>query len=138
MFSALLLTFSVVALLQFGVFYWRALMAGEAAQPVSQQVLEAAHVNSAALRGEDYRSLAQLHTLTPSLSFGGKSRRASLGLVPIYYKLIRAIGAIAEGRMAAVAAWAEGEQALCARYAAVQVERRLQANLALAASMRSC
>jgi len=34
--------------------------------------------------------------------------------------------------------WTERERVLCARYAAVQIDRRLQANLALAASIRSC
>jgi len=40
--------------------------------------------------------------------------------------------------MPALAAWSEQERAICARYAAVQVGRRLQANLELAASLRSC
>jgi hypothetical protein len=39
--------------------------------------------------------------------------------------------------MSAVANWAESERALCARYVAVQIDRRLQANAQLAASMRS-
>jgi hypothetical protein len=37
-----------------------------------------------------------------------------------------------------LASWSERERLVCARYAAVQVDRRLQANLALAASLRSC
>jgi hypothetical protein len=40
--------------------------------------------------------------------------------------------------MPAVAAWSQRELAICARYAAVQIDRRLQANLELAASLRSC
>jgi hypothetical protein len=40
--------------------------------------------------------------------------------------------------MPAVAAWSQRELTVCARYAAVQIDRRLQANLELAASLRSC
>jgi hypothetical protein len=134
MFSALLLAISMAALAQFGVFYWRALVAGIAAQPVSEQVLAAAKVDSETMRGEDYRSLAQLHKLTPELC----AKSSGLGLVPVYFKLMHAIGTLAAGRIATLADWAESERALCARYAAVQVDRRLQANMAFAAAMRSC
>jgi len=134
MFSAILLAISVVALAQFAVFYWRAVVAGVAAQPVSQQVLDAASMDAKTISGEDYRTLVQLHELTPDLS----SQRGTLGLVPVYFKLIHAIGTLATGRIPVLADWAESERALCARYAAVQVDRRLQSNMALAASMRSC
>jgi len=134
MFSALLLAISMAALAQFGVFYWRALVAGVAAQAVSEQVLAAAKVDSETMRGEDYRSLAQLHKLTPELC----AKSSGLGLVPVYFKLMHAIGTLAAGRVATLADWAESERALCARYAAVQVDRRLQANMAFAAAMRSC
>ena len=133
MFAALLLTISVVALAQFGAFYWRALVASEAALPISQQVLEAASTDCTSLRGEDFPAFAELHAVTPGL--GWKS--ADLGLVPAYYKLIHMVGTLASGRMAGLASWAEGERLLCARYAAVQVDRRLQANLELASSLRA-
>jgi hypothetical protein len=134
MFSAMLLTISIVALGQFAVFYWRAVVAGIAAQPVSQQVLAAARVDADAIRGEDFRSFAKLHELTPDLS----PRPAGLGFVPVYFKLIHAIGTLASGRVSTLADWAESERVLCARYAAVQIDRRLQSNMALAAAMRSC
>ena len=41
-------------------------------------------------------------------------------------------------RIPSLAVWSERERVICARYAAVQVDRRLQANLDLAASLRSC
>ena len=134
MFSILILAISGVALTQFGAFYWRAVVVGIAAQPVSEQVLAAANLDTRTLRGEDYRSLAQLHKLTPDIC----AKSSGLGLVPLYFKIIHAIGKLASGRVTALANWAESERVLCARYAAVQVDRRLQANLQLAASMRSC
>jgi len=134
MFSALILAISIVALTQFGVFYWRAVVVGIAAQPVSGEVLAAANVATGTLRGEDYRSLAQLHQLTPDIC----AKSSGLGLVPLYFRIIHAVGKLASGRMTALADWAESERVLCARYTAVQVNRRLQANLQLVASMRSC
>jgi hypothetical protein len=132
MFSALLLAISLAALAQFGAFYWRAIVVGIAAQPVSGEVLAAASVGT--LSGEDYPSLAQLHELTPDLC----AKSSGLGLVPLYFRFIHTIGKLASGRNTALAAWAESERVLCARYAAVQIDRRLQANLEFAASMRSC
>lgn len=135
MFSAMLLAISTVALGQFAVFYWRAVVAGIAALPVSEQVLAAAKVEGDdAIHGDDFRSFAKLHELTPDLS----PRPVGLGFVPAYFNFLHAIGTLAAGRVAAVADWAESERALCARYAAVQIDRRLQSNLALAAAMRSC
>src|SRR5262245_20729336 len=133
MFSALLLTISTVALAQFAAYYWRAVMAGVAALPLSEEVLAAAQVRGA-LHGRDFRALADLHALTPGIEQGG----SHVGAVRCYFAVIHAIGNLANGRLAALAGCAERERILCARYAAVQVERRLQANLALAASMRSC
>jgi hypothetical protein len=55
-----------------------------------------------------------------------------------YYTLVASIASLAGRSMPAVAAWSERELTICARYAAVQIDRRLQANLELAASLRSC
>jgi hypothetical protein len=133
MFSALILLISIVALAQFAAFYWRAVVAGVAGQPVSGQVLAAANLDTQTLCGKDYRSLAQLHSLTTDVC----SKSSGLGLVPLYFKLIHRVGKLASGRITALADWAESERVLCARYVAVQIDRRLQANLELAASMRS-
>ena len=134
MFSALILALTTAALVQFGVFYWRALVVCTAAETISEEVLAAAKVDPGSICGEDYRSLAQLHKLTPELC----SKSSSLGLVPAYFKVLQAVKSVAAGRVAALSDWAESESALCARYAAVQVERRLRANLEFAASMHSC
>src|SRR5215472_11375935 len=133
MFSAMLLTISTVALAQFAVYYWRALVGQVAAQPISGDVLAAAPLENTTLNGRDFQAIAKLHELTPQL----ERKASSLGLVRCYYQLINAVGVAAAGRVRAVADWAERERVLCARYAAVQVDRRLQSNLALAAAIRS-
>jgi hypothetical protein len=132
MFSAMLLTISTVALVQFALYYVRSVVAGVAAQPISEAVMAAVSLNGP-LSGLDFGVVAKLHELTPNL----EKKSSGIGLVRAYFQVVHAIGQLASGRMASVADWAEGEQVLCARYAAVQVERRLQSNLALAASIRS-
>ena len=134
MFSAMLLTISVVALSQFAAYYWRALVVGVASQPVSERVLEAARVHDGELSGQHFAVFAELHDLTPDLRPGWRG----LGLVRMYYHGVQALGKVAGRLSGSIAQWAERERVLCARYAAVQIDRRLQANLALAASIRSC
>lgn len=129
MFAAMLFTISVVAMSQFALYYCRAVLAGVAAQPVSDRVLAAAHVEDGHLLPQHFETLAELHELTPDL----KPNPSSLGLVRLYYRLVQGLGLLPM-----LAAWSEQERLVCARYAAVQVDRRLQANLALAASLRSC
>src|SRR5262249_30533742 len=131
MFSAMLLTISVVALSQFAVYYWRAVVMGVAAQPVSERVLEAARINHQELTGQHFQVFAELHDLTPDLRPGPRG----LGVVKLYYHAVRAFGKLAGRFSSSLAEWSERESVLCARYAAVQIDRRLQANLALAASI---
>jgi len=134
MFSAMLLSISIVAVSQFALYYWRAVLAGVAAQPVSDRVLVAAQVENGRLRPQDFQTLAGLHDLTPDLHLN----RSGLGLVRLYYWVIEGLDAFLGERIPGFAVWSERERIICARYAAVQVDRRLQANLDLAASLRSC
>ena len=134
MFAAMLLAISVVALLQFAAYYWRAILASVAAQPVSIQILEAANLDAASMQGQDFEKLVGLHSLTPKLETG----RNGLTFVRLYYRALEGLAALSATRMPVVAAWCESERLTCARYAAVQIDRRLQANLALAAEMHSC
>jgi hypothetical protein len=134
MFSAMLFTVSIVALSQFGLYYWRAVLAEVAAQPVSDRVLAAAQVEDGRLTPQHFLTLAELHDLTPDL----QPHRGGLTLVRLYYRAIEGLETLFGKQLPAVAAWSERERVICARYAAVQVDRRLQANLDLVASLRSC
>jgi hypothetical protein len=134
MFAAMILAIAIVALFQFALYYWRAVLTGVAALPVSTRVLEAAQVEAPELRGADFAKLASLFDLTPELK-GGDS---GLGLVGMYFAAVREAEKLFGNLSPALMNWSEREMALCARYAAVQIDRRLQANLAQAASMRSC
>lgn len=134
MFSAMLLAISILALSQFAIYYWRAVLTGVAAQPVSERLLQAASVQDRGLTGEDFGKLVELHDLTPLLQPG----KNGLGLVRQYYRLVQKINDFAGSRFPGLSAWSARESLICARYAAVVVDRRLQANLELSASLRSC
>ena len=134
MFAAMLLAISIVALSQFALYYWRAVLAGVASQPVSERVLAAANLDSHRMKGQDFEKLAGLHELTPDLRSSG----GGLTLVRAYYRIMEGLGSFSATRMPAVAEWCERERVICARYAAVQIDLRLQANLELSAALRSC
>ena len=134
MFAALLFAIAIVALCQFALYYWRAVLTGVASQPLSQEVLDAVQVAEPDLCGEDFEKLASLHELTPELKTG----HSGLGFIRTYYAAIRKLGALFGNASPALLSWSERERVLCARYAAVQIDRRLQSNLAQVASIRSC
>lgn len=134
MFAAMIFMIAMLALCQFALFYWRAVVSGVAALPVSDRVLEAAHLDSGEFCGTDFERLASLHGMTPELD-GGNSE---LGLIKVYYRAVKGFG-VAFGKISpAISNWTERESVLCARYAAVQIERRLQNNLVQVAAIRSC
>jgi hypothetical protein len=134
MFGTMLFAISVVALSQFALYYWRAVLTAVAGQPVSDNVLAAASIENRRVTGRDFQTLAGLHELTLDLN----PRSNGLGLVRLYYRAVDSLANVAGKRMPAFAAWCEQELTMCARYAAVQIECRLRSNLELAASMRSC
>jgi len=133
MFSAALLSIAVVALGQFALYYWRAVFTGMASLPISSRVLEAAQVQDEAICGNDFEKFASLLTLTPEL----KETKSGLGMVKVYYSVIQQAEKIFASFSPILAGWAEKERMLCARIAAVHVDRRLEANLIQAASIRS-
>jgi hypothetical protein len=134
MFAAMLFAISIVALSQFAAYYWRAMLAGAAAQPVSERILSAAGAEGGQLTGQHFPTLLGIHDMTPELNSGS----SGLFSVRIYYRMLAAISMLSSRTMPAVAAWSQRELTVCARYAAVQIDRRWQANLELAASLRSC
>jgi len=134
MFSAILFAIAIVALGQFGLYYWRAVFTSVASQPLSSHVLEALEVGGPGLCGADFPKLASVLDVTPELEGAG----GGLGVVRAYYAVIGEVGELFGRLSPALLRWTAEEQVLCARYAAVLVTRRLEANLAQAASIRSC
>jgi hypothetical protein len=133
MFSAMLFAIAIVALGQFALYYLRAMLTGVACQPVSRRVFEAAQLEEPALSGDDFGKLLSLHALTPRLE-GGKS---SLLTVRCYYAAMQKVSQLFGEISPALAEWTQRERLLCARFAAVQIDRRLHSYLAHAAAMDS-
>lgn len=133
MFSAALLSIAVVAMGQFALYYWRAVFTGMASLPISSRVLEAAQVQDESICGNDFEKFASLLTLTPEL----KETNGGLGMVKTYYSVVQRAESMFRKVSPMMAGWAEKERMLCARIAAVQIDRRLEANLMQAASIRS-
>ena len=130
----MLFAISAVAITQFGMYYWRAVLASVASQPVSESVLAAISAENRPLEAADFVQFAGLHAMTPDLTPRGRG----LAMVRFYYGLTRALNMMVGVRVPAVAQWIEQEGTICARYAAVQIDHRLQANMELAAALRSC
>jgi len=133
MFSVALLSIAVVAMGQFAMYYWRAVFTGMASLPISSRVLEAAQVEEASICGDDFEKFASLLTLTPEL----KETKSGLSMVKAYYAVVQQAEKVFASFSPMMAGWAEKERMLCARIAAVQIDRRLEANLMQAASIRS-
>lgn len=133
MFSAALLSIAVVAMAQFAVYYWRAVFTGMASLPISSRVLEAAQVREESLCGNDFEKFASLLTLTPEL----KETKGGLGMVRAYYAVVQRAQSAFANFSPMMASWAEKERMLCARIAAIHIDRRLESNLIQAASIRS-
>ena len=134
MFAAMLFAISTVAVTQFAMYYWRAVLSSVASQPISESVLAAVSAENRPLRASDFSQFVGLHQLTPDLNPQGRG----LSLVRFYYGLTQAVNTMMGSHISAVAQWSEREGIICARYAAVQIGIRLQGNLESAASMRSC
>src|SRR3989442_6073417 len=78
MFPAILLAVSVVALIQFTVYYWRAIVAGVAAKPLSKLILTGAGLADESVGSSDFQAILNVHGLTPCL----KSAQGRLQAVP--------------------------------------------------------
>ena len=88
MLSAMLFSIATVALCQFALYYWRAVLTGVASQPISSRILEAANVEEQLLSGDHFRKLADLYALTPEL----RGKGGGLGFVGVYYHLLERLG----------------------------------------------
>jgi hypothetical protein len=128
MIAAILFTVSTAALIQFGVYYWRAVIAGVASKTVSERIRVAAGLPSSAIGPKDFRSILILNDLSPDLRGPAGSFRA----IRTYYAIVEKLGSM----VPAMANWSKAEMATCSRYVAVLMDQHLERNMATAAEMR--
>jgi hypothetical protein len=119
---------------QFALYYGRAVVAGVAAQPLSENLLAAAGLTGPRVSSSDFWTLSGINRATPALQ-----RQASgLRWVRGYFHLVRALRGSVGALLPGVGQWSQQEMATCACYAAVVIDRKMKSNLAWAAAMRSC
>jgi len=126
MIPALMLVISVAALLHFGIYYWRALMLGVAAQPLSERMQSLAHGES--VGAGDFRALACLQRMCPEL----ERSHSRVGLVGLYYQMLAFLNEIP-----ALSEWTNREMATCSRYVAVITDQRMHRNMARVAALQA-
>lgn len=133
MFPAILLSLAIIAFGQFAVFYWRVVVAGVAAHPISVNLIVAAGLQGSPVSAADFRTLSGLNQLMPALS-----RQANgLSYMKLYFRLVDSLRHTMGAFIPSVASWSQREMATCASYAAVVIDRKMKSNLACAVLMRS-
>lgn len=128
MLNVVILIVAVVALAQFGAYYWRSLIASRAARPLSEHFRIATGYDCATPGAQDFNALLGFYRLTPDL----KDRANNLCGIQAYYRFVAAFH-----NLPALHRWAQAEMAICARYVAVLVDQRIERNLAYAAEIRT-
>jgi hypothetical protein len=128
MIAAIIFVASMVGMAQFGVYYWRATIAGIASQAISERIRAAAGITHAGINGRDFRSIMILKELSPVL----RGASASFAVIRSYYAIVETVGRI----IPAMASWTENEMATCSRYAAVLMDQHLERNMVCAAQVR--
>src|SRR6266567_376933 len=128
MIAAILFMVSAVALVQFGLHYWRAVISGVATQPISDRIRTAAGISASQIGAQDFHSILSLHDLSPDL----RGPNGSFIGVRAYFSIVEKLGKV----MPAMSNWANTEMLTCSRYVAVLVDQHLERNMACAAQVR--
>jgi hypothetical protein len=128
MIGAIILTVSLVALGQFGLYYWRAMLSGVAAHAISDRIRSAAGISAAAIGAQDFHKILIVNDLSPDLRGPGGSFR----VIRTYYSIVEKLGKI----VPAMAAWSNAEMTICSRYVAVLMDQHMERNMVCASQMR--
>lgn len=121
MITALMLSFSAGALLQFFVSYCRTILATYSKVEVSAKTREIAGIESARISGAEFSRLLGLLRLAQDTGDDG----VELFTVRLYYALVKAIGRLGQLFTPAAGDWSEREGSRCAYFAAVALDRRI-------------
>ncbi|MBZ5501083.1 MAG: hypothetical protein LAN59_02435 [Acidobacteriia bacterium] len=131
--AALIVTLSLVTMLQFALLSWRAELARIAAQPLPLGLDTPGAPARNLLQSNDFHRLHAYQEVCPDLT---GSDGPKLRAVYRYYRFVQSVNALAEAVLPK--GWAQGEIELCGRYARVVLCQRLAHNRALLNEFRSC
>jgi hypothetical protein len=121
MMAALILVFSLAALLQFFVSYCRSLIAASAKQPLSAEVQDVTGIKSHAATGDDFARVIQLLQLCPDRP----EDRNGIQAIGTYFSLLGILRSTVARIIPSLLAWTEMERGQCTYFAAVTLDRRI-------------
>ncbi len=121
MMAALILVFSLAALLQFFVSYCRSLIAASSKHRLSLEAQDVTGISSMAARAEDFPRVMQLLQLCPERPNDGRQIRA----VQNYFRLLGMVRWTLARLLPSLPPWTDVQRAQCAYFAAVALDRRI-------------
>lgn len=131
MIASLILVVSIAVFVQFFVFYTRSLIAASAKHALSESVREIAGITGERVQTDQFARLLQLAEVCP----GSGKDEMGIRAVRVYFSMLGLMSAVfARVPSAAIAkavAWAEGERASCAYFAATALDQRMAYSRAL-------
>jgi hypothetical protein len=132
--AAIILGFSVLALVQFGISQWRMIWLTTANQPLSDSLRAATGIDSDNIGPNDFGKLLGLcDEMSPRLQKATPWLREVKGYYGVVAKVERAFRSF----QPAVSAWAASEMKVCSRYVAVVLDQNLSLDLDQRAAVRS-
>jgi hypothetical protein len=123
MMAALIFLVSLATLFMFFVSYCRSMMASAAQHELSEEVRDVTGIKQVASAG-DYDRVVQLLQLCPE----HPNDRTGLGAVDLYFSCLRVGQQIFRSIFPSMGSWTAHEQANCAYFAAVALDRRIAFN----------
>ena len=121
MMAALILVFSLAALLQFFVSYCRSLLAASAKEPLSLQARDVTGIIGMTAPAGEFPRFVQLLDLCPERP----QDRGPVRAVRAYYRMLGVLRASFAWIAPGLAMWTENERGQCAYFAAVALDRRI-------------
>ncbi len=121
MITAIILAFSMFALLQFFISYSRSLIAACSTQPLSPQVRDVAAIHGRTVSGEEFVRLVQLARLCPE----PRNDRWPVSTVNNYFRMLNFIRTLSNRMIPSLKEWTERERSGCAYFAAITLDRRI-------------
>jgi len=132
MVAALIFVLSVAALVRFGLAQWRSMWQTIACQPLSPSLRAVTGVAADSIGPKDFDVFAKFFSESDQTA---GERSNWLKEVRIYYRALQMLRNVGAKTLPSVEKWAESELTFCSRYAGAILDRRLNTNLAYAATV---
>ncbi len=134
--AAFILVISTAALMQFGVFSWRASLLRTVSEPVVNEADATLQPYPNLLSSSSFQEVVAVYReLCPELEAGSTPK---LRAVSVYYALMGFLSRLGNSIMPAGGfSWTQREMALCTQYATVRLSQRLERNVSVINEARS-